>query len=329
MTSSRSTRPDEPLTRQELDLVDVPGGTLVLDRLLPADPVAVGESWKLTDRVLANLLCLDAVSWTDVRSTLGTVKDDIADIGTTGKVAGAVGGVSTEIEVKARYKFSLEQKRIVYFALLIKEKRAIGHIGPGLDTVAKVLVKISPISGSEKLTAEVIQTLSRSVPPEMTRLSFRSAGGEFGFLHDRRWFLTTEDPKLAVFRYLERGELIAQCNVSAVPTTQKKALTLAEFQRDIQTSLGKNFGQFVSARQSTNDHGHTIFRVVVHGTVSKLPIQWVYYLIGDSKGRRVSLAFTLEESLVDRFSEADRLLAASIQILDPKAMTVANPIERK
>jgi hypothetical protein len=35
--------PTEALNRQELDLIDVPGGTMVLDRLLPAEPVALGE----------------------------------------------------------------------------------------------------------------------------------------------------------------------------------------------------------------------------------------------------------------------------------------------
>ena len=319
--------PASPLSREELDLIEVPGNTLLVDRLLPDEPVAVGDSWPLDKQSLADLLGIDGVSTSDVKATLAEVAAGLADVAASGSLIGAVGGVSTEIELKVRYKFDLEQKRIVHFALLIKEKRSVGHVGPGLDTVAKVLVKISPISGSENLTAEAVASLPPAAAPENLRLRYTAAGGQFGFLHDRRWYLTTEDPKLAVFRLVDQGELIAQCNISSVLAAPKKALTLAEFQRDVQQSLGKNFGQFVSAGQSTTEAGYTVFRVVVQGNVSKLPIEWIYYLVGDAQGNRVSLAFTLEESLKERFAEADRALAGGMRLAQakPKASTVAKP----
>ncbi len=126
--------------------------------------------------------------------------------------------------------------------------------------------------------------------------------------------MTSDDSKLAVFRLLDRGELVAQCNISAVPADSSKGVNLAEFQKDVQSSLGKNFGQFINASQSTGDAGYKILRVVVHGNVSKLPIEWVYYLIADDHGQRVSMAFTLEESLVDRFAQADRALVNAVQL---------------
>ena len=45
-------------------------------------------------------------------------------------------------------------------------------------------------------------------------------------------------------------------------------------------------------RKTTNEAGYTVLRLVVHGTVSQLPIEWIYYLIEDDKGQGVSLAFT-------------------------------------
>ena len=54
-----------------------------------------------------------------------------------GVVQGAIGGVSTEIELKAKYEYDLQQKRITWFALLIKEKRAVGHVSPGTLSTAR------------------------------------------------------------------------------------------------------------------------------------------------------------------------------------------------
>jgi hypothetical protein len=320
--------PASALTREELDLIDVPGNTLLVNSLLPVDPVAVGEAWKLADQTLAELLGLEAVSFTDVKSVLEGVDSGIAQIAAGGAISGAVGGVSTEIQFKAKYKFDLGVQRVTYLAMLIKEKRAVGHVGPGLDTVAKVIVRVTPTERSASLTDEVVKSLPPAMTPKLSRLSYSSIGGQFRFLYDRRWVLTSDDPKLAVFRLVDRGELVAQCNVSAVPATQARPVALTEFQRDIQNSLGTNFGQFVSASQSTSEAGYTILRVVAHGVVSQLPIEWIYYLIADDKGGRVSLAFTLEESLQERFDKADRSFASVLRIA-PAAKTAVKPAPKQ
>ena len=50
-------------------------------------------------------------------------------------------------------------KRITWFALLVKEKRSVGHIGPGLDVVAKVILKIAPISSSKSINPAAVNKL--------------------------------------------------------------------------------------------------------------------------------------------------------------------------
>ena len=98
-----------PLTRNELDLVDVPGNSLLLDRLLPAKPVVVGDRWKHDDALLAMLLGLDAISASEVSSEIKDLDNDNARIELAGSVQGAIGGVSTEFELKGRYKFDRQQ----------------------------------------------------------------------------------------------------------------------------------------------------------------------------------------------------------------------------
>ena len=114
--------------------------------------------------------------------------------------------------------------------------------------------------------------------------------------------MTSEDRSLVVMRMVDRGELVAQCNVGLLPakTDKDKDVTLQDYQHEVQTSLGKNFGAFVAAGQRTNKSGYREYRVTATGQVSDLPIQWIYYLIQDKSGPAVSLAFTLEQSLEER-----------------------------
>lgn len=232
--------PETPLGREELDLIDLPGNSLLVDRLLPPEPVAFGETWKLDSQTLSDLLVLDAVGWSDVTAVLGEVKQGVAEIAAAGSIQGAVGGVATEIELKAKYRFDLQLERVTYLALLIKEKRAVGHVGPGLDTVAKVLISIMPIGSSAHLTDAALAKVPRKTGPGLAELNYSAASGQYQFQHDRRWYLTSDDAKLTIFRLLDRGELVAQCNVSLLPGEKKTPVTLAEFQHDVERSLGKN-----------------------------------------------------------------------------------------
>jgi hypothetical protein len=320
--------PTSTLAREELDLIDLPAGTLVLDDLLPPNPVALGESWKLADTTLAALLCLDAVGWSEVECVLGTIEGGLADIAAAGRVSGAVGGIATEIELKIKYKFHLSSGRISAAALLIKEKRDVGHLGPGLDTVAKVIVRIAPKQTSPHLTGSLIRQIPKSTTPKLLELSYVPQGGQFRFDYDRRWYVTGDDPKLAVLRMIDHGELLAQCNLSALPKL-KKPITLAEFQRDVERSLGNNFGRFTSAGQRVNEAGYAEFRVVVQGKISELPIEWIYYLVQDRQGRRVSLAFSLQQSVSQRFAEADRRVVDALELTTPPTPTAAKPATTK
>jgi hypothetical protein len=115
-------------------------------------------------------------------------------------------------------------------------------------------------------------------------------------------------------RMVDRGDLIAQCNLTALPALKPDQFTsLGEFQKDVQRSLGKSFGRFVQASESVNSQGHHIHSVLVEGTVSELSINWHYYLVSDEAGHRATFAFTLEEDLSDRLGTSDARMVNSLQ----------------
>jgi len=311
--------PHGTLTRDELDLIDVLANSLLLDRLLPQKPVAIGEAWKHPEALMVALLGLDAASQSDVQSVLKEVTDTVARMELSGRVEGALGGVSTEIELKAKYRFDLKSKRIDWLGLLVKEQRSIGHVMGGTDVVARLQVQISPKASSPRLTDAGLENLSLRPTAGLSQLSYLSAESGWQVTHDRHWYVIGDRRDLTILRRIDRGELIAQCNVSALPKLAPgKQVSLTEFQEDVQKALGKSFGEFVEAGQWANEADYRVYRVVVRGEVSELPIQWNYYLVADEHGYQVAFAFTVEHKLVERFDKADEELIRSFRFLDLK-----------
>lgn len=318
--------PDGTLTRDELDLLDVPGNSLLIERLLPAEAVVVGQQWPHDDKLLARLLSIDAISQSDVTSTLKQLDRDAARCEIGGTLQGAIHGVSTEIEVAGKYKFDLLERRITWFALLIKERRSIGHVGPGIDAVAKLQMRIIPGAETPHLDPDVVAESAFTPSAELLQLEYTSAPGQFRLAFDRRWHVMVDDAEVLAMRMVDRGDLVAQCNVSPLPRTRPESLpTLARFQQDIKRSLDKHFVQFVQASESTSPRGYRVYRVVVSGEVAQLPIQWNYYLVADPSGRHTVLAFSVEAEMVELLGQSDAAIVASLEFIEPAAAAAAQP----
>ncbi len=149
------------------------------------------------------------------------------------------------------------------------------------------------------------------------------AGGYRMYL-DRRWHSVLDEPKLLTLRFVDRGDLLAQCNIAPLEKASPgERVSLQKFQADIREALKNNFGQFLRASEGTDSRGRTIYTVIANGRVSDLPIQWNYYLVADREGHQVAFAFTLEEGLVERFGDTDRQLVGSLEFFDPPTPTTA------
>lgn len=308
--------PNAALTREELDLINIPGDSLVIDNLLPDEPVAVGQYWSHTPETIAALVGLEAVASCEVQSVVGQVKEGHVLISMAGAVQGATEGTATELELKANYLFDQNERRITRFNLAIKEKRPMGHVSPGVDVTSKLALRIQPLRAPEHLTDEVVAELSSTTAPETARLEYESPDGSFRLLHDDRWFVTNDQAKVVVLRRVDRGDLIAQCNLSPLaPVAPERHLTLEQFQKDVRFALGGRFEQFVAAGQRENEAGYREFRVAARGHVKDLPIQWNYYLLADRHGRRLSAVFTVDAGLVKQLGDADRSLVAGLTLL--------------
>ncbi|MBN1908274.1 MAG: hypothetical protein JW818_00920 [Pirellulales bacterium] len=313
--------PKGPLTREQLDLIDIPGNSMLVDRLLPNKPVAQGDRWTHPDDLIAALLKLDSVAENKLTSTLDKVDGKSALMSMTGRVEGAVGGVTSRMEIQAKYQFNRKTGRIDWLGLLIKEDRDIGHVDQGMDITARLRMQIKPADQPSKhLTDRALAGLPLKPAASLTQLAFAPEDGGWRLLHDRRWFALEDNARIGVLRMIDRGELVAQCNFVTLRRVEPgNQMTLERFQEGIREALGKRFGEFVSASQQANDQNYRILRVVVRGLASDLPIQWHYYLIADRYGRQVSFTFWVEGNLLKRLGSSDQQLIHSFRF-DPASV---------
>ena len=284
--------PMGPLSREELDLVNVQANSLMLPLLLPQQEQEIGDSWSHEEHVLAKLLAIDSIDESELKSTLQSVSGDLATVKMVGEVTGVVHGVATTIKLDGEYQFDLSEKRITAVELKLNEDREIGSAEPGFKVEAKLQVQLARLNDANRLSENALAGLPVAASPATMMLRFESVAGKFFLMHDRPWRVMVDNSKLAILRYVENGEFIAQCNVSRLPKKSKNPLPLARFQTDVRDTLGENFGSFVDTAEFDTEEGLHVLRVTAVGEASDLPVQWNYYHLSNKEGHRVAFVVT-------------------------------------
>jgi hypothetical protein len=263
---------------------------------------------------MAGLLGLDEVRQNSAHSELIAVAEGVARIQISGRVEGVVDGAATQIELKGRYQFDTQTNRIVWLGLLIKEDRKAGDVASGLDVVARLQMQVAALEQSPELADAKLRGLPLEPNGPLMQLAYRSTDNAWRLLHDRSWYLTADDHDRTIFRLLDQGQRVAQCNISPLARDEAgKNMPLDQFQERVRAALGKHFGQFVEAGESAGPSQYRALRVVARGEVSDLPIRWYYYLVTDDRGRQVVFTFTVADEAAGRFGDTDRKLVGALR----------------
>jgi hypothetical protein len=311
-----------PLPRDELDLIDVVGNSTVLDQLLPAYPVASGDSWPADAATMAGLLTFDTVTVCEMQNVLEEFNASFAKIRLAGVVHGTADGTPTEQEVRAVYLFDRRLGRVARMNIAAREKRSIGGATPGLDAVAKLQIKLEPAPADTPLADAAVTTAARTPRPTFDVLYDAPSLG-FRLTHDRQWYLTSQTRQAVTLRRVQQGEVLATCTITAL-APKPAGTTLEQFQRDIAQALGSNFGEMVAARQWLSTKRNYCYGVVARGAVEQVPIEWHYYLLTDPEtGHRASVAITIEGPKVEQLAQADRTLVEAIELFAPQPQSQA------
>ena len=221
---------------------------------------------------MAALLGLDATTRCDVECTLKEVTDRVARFEVAGTIEGPVSDTSARIELRGRYRLDRRSHRIDWFALITSERREISDVADGFRLATRLQTVITPLAQTPELADEKLEGLRLEPTAELSKLTYQSPQGHWQISYDRRWYPTGETPSSATLKLIDRQSLGGQCNVFSLPRrTENGPLGLKDFQADVKQVLGKDFGEFIDAKLSTDNAGRRMLRVVVQGVAHAKP----------------------------------------------------------
>ena len=160
------------LSAEESDLLETPFDSLLLDDLLPGEPVSIGQPWGIPADITAGLLAIDTVESGNIEARVREVSDGRAQVTFAGIIDGAVDGVPTHLTVEGSFAVAatdavandastdLESSlyrlhgRVLQFSADIKERRQASHVAPGFEVEAQLVVARTPLASVAESAAE-------------------------------------------------------------------------------------------------------------------------------------------------------------------------------
>ncbi len=317
-----------PLTRAELELVQGLGDPLALVDLLPAQPVSQGESWRVGDAAAQTVSGYDVVTSNDLNAQLESADATQARVRLKGEIKGsALGGTGT-ITANGFLSFDRRLARIDRLELNRSEVRQPGPIEAGLDVKSTLVVTRQSAVAPATLGDAALAGIRLDITPQRELLQVVSPSGKASLLHDRHWHILWDDPKLTILKRMDRGQVVAQCNLTLGPTVAKgRHQDPAQFREDVRRALKQRFGQFLGAGEVEGDPaGGFRYKVAVQGHEGNLGIVWFYYLIASSAGEQLLATFTLAADHAAAFGEEDLEMIGSLRwVSASRAVSPASP----
>lgn len=307
--------PGGPLTRGELDIVQGPADPMLLGRLLPEKPVGAGDTWDLSAEVAKSLSDYDALASNTLRAKLETLDSTTADIRLAGEIRGAARGGEGVVTIEGTLTFDRVAKLVSKLELIRSEVRKPGQVEPGFEFTGTMTVARTPVEVPARLTDAALEPLPLENQPHLSLLRFIAPDDAFTFLHDRDWHLIWDDERLAVFKRLDHGEFLAQCNLADGPKAAPgRHQDPVQFKADIRAAIGERFVAFLGEEEvGPQDDRVYRYRIAVQGRDGDRGILWYYYLIASPEGEQLLGTFTLNADDMQRFGNQDLELIGSLE----------------
>lgn len=323
--------PSFPMPREVVDLLELPGDPLALTALLSPKAVEVNESWAPAEWAGQMLAAIEAIESTTLSCRVTSATDKVANIAVTGLVKGQRDGANTEVTITGTMIYDRTVEAITDAKLTYGVKSTIGVVSPGLDATMEVETHRQLAESPGRLENKVLAAIPITPKKGAYDLVYDAAPWGIRLRHSRDWFfyqasLETE-PRVAIFRLMKQGSIIAQCNMSPIaPAAPGQHVPLDQFEKDIKASLGPRLTAIRAKEQLNVDAGTKIFRVIVDGVhkiqgpkgEADFPTTWVYYLCAAPSGRQASFVFAVESKQVEEMGSQDEELVRSLQFLEQR-----------
>jgi hypothetical protein len=317
--------PRGTLTRDELDLLDLPGDPLYADGLLPAVAVREGDSWNISAEAIAPLVRIDSTNLVEASAVITELLPKHAKFRFAGVVHGMDEGAETKIDVRGVALFDRQAGRVTQLNLAFREERAAGPATPAIDTNAKINVRMTPVEAIESLAgAKAPAGEARS---QDLLLELEGPDGAWSTQHDRAWLVTSVDRTSVTLRRVTGVGATGQMTIALQPAVRAdRTPTLAKLEREVRYSLGQNFDRVAGSNQWTTKSGLACLALVSRGAMEGTAVEWRHYqAFPPLGGRVVSVATTIDESLAETLGDADKRIVEALEVAAVPATVGAKP----
>jgi hypothetical protein len=304
------------LTQSELNLIKNPADPLTYAGLLSKKSVAQGDKWEVDKNALGNFLAVDRILFTDAKMMLKTVTRASARIYLLGQVDATIDDVGTSMKVSAVFDVDRKSHQVTQVRLSISENRQAGQVAPGFEGKSRVNIQLRSDDGCKHLSTSNLKKLTRSRSIKQ-RLQWQSDEGKFALQYDPRWKMIASENQAAILRYVDDGDLMAQCNVVQLPSRPAgNPLTLETYRKEIETIIRHDkTAKLIGATKIKTAQGLDAFRISVKGVEKDIPVKWIYYHVAAKDGRRLTFIFTLEQEIADVFQPSDQRMVNGLSFL--------------
>ena len=311
-------RPSLGLEAEEIDLVFLPGvNPVVSDWITPAFDRSVGGSWEPEAWSIAAGLAIDAVTQSSLKCSLRQKTSETISVAVQGIVQGVAHSVPTEITLTGRCIVNPSTRELESLVWDIQEKRALGPATPGFSARTKIeITRSAPVTWNAEQQAQFEAVIAQGHEAG-GRLVFESKRHGFRLQHGPHWKVIGDQSQAAILRYVDSGDLIAQAHLTRLEDLPKGTrLSPQKYREDVAKAIEGTQGQIVDVHESETSRDYHTLRVIVSSEVSGVPIQWIYYHVSDSLGRRVGWVITMEQDRIDRFGAEDQVLIEEFELLE-------------
>ena len=297
--------PSGPLSWSELELVQGVGDPLALADLLPEQPVAVGDRWKVRPSAAKVLSGYDTVTKSNLEGTLESADASKARIRLKGRVEGSAFGGSGAIGLEGFATFDREALRLEHLDLNRVETRQAGPVEAGLDMKSTLIVSARTSEPPEALSDSGLAGVSLAHSSGSELLQMTGPGGRSTMLADRDWHIFLEVARTAIMKRLDGGRVVAQCNLMAGPRAGKgRHQDPAQFREDsprLERSVCSVPGH---GEVDGRSDGGFRYRVGVEGREGDLGVIGIIILASPT-GEQLLATFTLAADNLKSFGEGD------------------------
>lgn len=287
---------DGPISRQELEAITMPCDGTTLWTLLPREPVAVGDKYRLDKLAAKTLTLFDLISVNELEGTIDKIDTNQVAIKVKGHVRGAVLGAEGKMTVEGHFTFNRENGFVDFVRMERDESRRPGSVEAGLEIHSTLEVRRSVLAQiPEPLSDDKLEAWPKAISPPLLKLVWLEPSGLFSLEHDRDWHTTWSDVQESVIKRVDRGGVvIAQCNLKKGTSVQKgHHQDPAQFREDVQAGLKdrfrKFFGEGTLDRSTLSGFG---YKLAVEGVIQDLPVAWYYYLMASPEGDQYLMTIT-------------------------------------